>query len=121
MSFEVYSTHTHGLVVAVEPDSKVIVHPLFARQLERISARSCMPGLAEKLVKKVFGEATFIKKGDPLYPLAVKMYCEATMLTHPESFTRSPQTDLPSTEETKSRPGKKKSQPVPTLNPFNKV
>ncbi len=106
MSFEIFTSVTNQPVVRIK-DNEVWVHPLFAKPLERIRTSACFVVPRQEDKEKEFGDAKMIKKGDPLYPKALKMYCQAKMLTHPESYT--------------DKPKKPESSPPETLNPLNKV
>jgi len=89
MTFEVYSAATKQLIVQIQP-SHVYIAPAFAKPLERISIRSCfpyyVPEFHQEEKEKIFGNVEVISKENPLYPKALQMYCEAKLLSHPESY-----------------------------------
>ena len=90
MGFTVYNTKTHKLLVEVKDDSRVYIDPAFHHMLEKISPESCfaisIPGERDH----IFGDVKEITKENPLYAKALKMYCKAQLLTHPETYSSTP-------------------------------
>ncbi len=87
MVFTVYSRSSNELIVRIIDEKVDYVAPGFAKQLEKIPTDACFsyytPGVREKVFGKNVSEVT---SNDALYPIALKMYCQAQLLTHPESY-----------------------------------
>lgn len=87
MVFSVYSATTNQLIVEIDENGATYIAPGFQKPLSKIPAESCFSIYIEGERERKFGKVNEIEKDDPLYPKALKMYCEAQLLTHPESYT----------------------------------
>lgn len=87
MSFTIYSTTSQELLVKIENDRVEFIAPAFAEPLKKIPVDACFRMFQNGEKEKLFGHVKEISKDDPLYPTALKMYCQAQLLTHPESYT----------------------------------
>lgn len=90
MIFSVYSAVTSQQIVEIKDNKVSFIAPAFAKSLKKISVESCFAFHMVGEQERIFGRAREISQEDRLYPTALKMYCEAQLLTHPESYKRHP-------------------------------
>ncbi len=88
MSFEVYSVSKGELIISIANNNNdIYIHPSFSAPLEKIKPHTCFPFPTGQQYK-IFGNSKIVQKGDALYPLALRMFCEAKLLSHPETYTK---------------------------------
>lgn len=90
MTFAVHHSKTRQLIIEIQNDKVTYIHPALSNPLKKIPTESCFSAHIAGEREKFFGSATEIGKDHPLYPKALRLYCETQMLTHPESFIAGP-------------------------------
>ncbi|MCC5832029.1 MAG: hypothetical protein JJU12_03180 [Chlamydiales bacterium] len=88
MSFAVRNSVTNDLILEIQDDKVTYLNPLFAEPLKKIPVNACFTSFIKGEREKIFGNVTRIDRDHPLYPTALRMYAEAQMLTHPESYVQ---------------------------------
>lgn len=86
MTFSVYSTASHQPIIHIENNHVSYIDPNFAHLFEKINVDACFKFYLPGEKKNIFGDVKVISKNDLSYPKALRMYCEAQLLTHPETY-----------------------------------